>query len=115
MEEVKLKIPDILEHVTELAEKKVELIQLEITEKSSKILSSISVMIVLAVFAIFTILFAGLSCGWWLSELTGSASMGFLFTTFIFLMLFLLIWLVGRKPLQNMVVNWVIKGMLYDK
>lgn len=115
MEQPTLKIPDLIDHVAELAEKKAELIQLDITEKSSRILSSLSIIIVLAVFALFTILFAGLSLGWWLSEITGSASMGFLCTTTIFLFLFLGLWILGKKPLENMVVNWIIKGMLYDK
>lgn len=114
-EQPKIRIPDLVDHVTDLAEKKAELILLNVTEKTSRIVSSLSIAIVLVVFGLFIVLFAGLSCGWWLSELTGSAAMGFLFTTLIFVLLFLVVGVFGRKFFQNMVINWLIKGMLYDK
>lgn len=115
MEQPTFKIPDLLDHVTDFAEKKVELIQLDIAEKSSRIISSLSIIIALVIFALFTILFAGLSLGWWLSELTGSPSMGFMYTTLVFLFLCLCLWLFGKKPFKNIVINWIIKAMLYDK
>ena len=115
MEQSTVKITDILDNAAELADKHKDLLLLNVTEKTSRLVSSISVGIILIITGSFIVLFAGLSFAWWISAYTQSAPMGFLVATAVFIVLFAFIWFVGKKFIQQAVINVVIKSVLYDK
>lgn len=100
----------MVEIVKEFVAKKIDLLKMEATEKSSVtagIIAFVTITIVLALF--FIILFnigMGLLIGYWL----GNYAYGVLIMAGFYLVLMLILF-ITRKSLQNMVANKIIKSL----
>lgn len=88
-----------------------KLFQLQLTERSSRLFASLLVDVVKGVLAVFVVFFFSLALGFYLSELLGSTSLGFLATGGIFILLILLLMLFEPR-LEYFLMNRTIKRFL---
>lgn len=95
----------------EYIDTRLKLFQLKLTERSSRLIASLLVDAVKVVLVLFVVFFFSLALGFYLSELLGSTSLGFLTTGGIFILLFLLILLVERR-FEHFLMNMSIKRFL---
>jgi len=87
------------------------LAKLKLVERSSRLIASLIVDMIKTVFAIFVLFFFSLALGFYLSELLGSSSLGFLATGGIFVVLIVLISLFESR-LERLFMNLSIKRFL---
>jgi hypothetical protein len=82
----------------EYLELRFQLIKLQGVRILSRTLSLFIVIITVGIFALFVVLFLGLSFAWWLSEETGSNTLGFAGAAGLFTILLIIV-IAFRKPL----------------
>lgn len=95
----------------EYLDTRLKLFQLQMTERSSRLFASLMVDVVKGVLALFVVFFFSLALGFYLSELLGSTSLGFLATGGIFILLILLLMLFEPR-LEYFLMNRTIKRFL---
>lgn len=95
----------------EYVDTKLKLLQLKLTERTSRLVASLFVDLIKIVFALFVVFFLSLALGLYLSELMGSASLGFLTTGGIFALLIVLV-SVFEIRLERRFMNLSIKRFL---
>ncbi len=93
---------------------RLNLIKLQGIKVASKSLGLLIVIFLVGFLALFTLLFLGMSFAWWLTNLTGSAVLGFGAAGGLFFMLLLVV-IVFRRPLvQNPLVRLFIRETSKD-
>lgn len=95
----------------EYLDTRLKLFQLQLTERSSRLFASLLVDVVKGVLAVFVVFFFSLALGFYLSELLGSTSLGFLATGGIFILLILLLMLFEPR-LEYFLMNRTIRRFL---
>ncbi len=110
-EEQKFSLSGTFQKAKEYAETRLDLLKLQTTERVSRLLAGFILDVIKVVFALFIIFYLSLALGFYLSELLGSASLGFLATGGIFIILVLLVMLF-HKPLSLMFTNITIRRFL---
>ena len=90
-----LGIDNLVKSFTEYVEARVALIKKEIRDELAHQISRIVVMVFMMLIGLLTIVFLSIALGFWLSELMGSSTYGFLSVGGIYLLFSLLLWL-GR-------------------
>jgi len=85
------------------------LMRLQATEKASHIAAIIITTIVIVIIALFLLIFASITAGYWLADLTGSLTTGFGVVALFYLLVLLFVMLFLRKILQNFFINKFIK------
>lgn len=115
MEQNKSRLSAIAEYATDYVEKKSEIILLDVVEKSSTVIATIASGLVLSLVGIFVILFGSIWVAWWIAGVTGNVAIGFFSITCFYLFFFIIILLVGKKIIQNTLINLIIKKIFYDK
>ena len=108
-------IEDLNENLKEYLSTRYELMALKASEKVSIIGSIASVSAILGIFLILFVLFISVSAGFFLSDLTGSYSLGFLLLSSFFLLLFFVVFLIRRKFIIDPIKNKLIRAMFDDK
>jgi hypothetical protein len=89
-----------------------KLIQLQFAERIVRVVASLLVDLLKAIFALFVLFFLSLALGFYFSELLGSMALGFLATGGIFV-LFILILSLLKLPLERWLINLSIKRLLW--
>lgn len=88
---------------------RVELAKLQAVEKASELVSSSVVMILLFILFATVFLFGSIALGFYLSEKTGSNSIGFLCVAGIYLFFAIIIYIskesLIKKPVSDMIIN----------
>lgn len=87
-----LNISEIIQTVKQLVEVRIQLIQDEISEQLSSVLTRIFLLLLMATFSVMILLFASFSLAFYLSELMYSTYKGFLYVALIYLLVFVLIY-----------------------
>jgi len=111
MEEKKFSINGVFQKSKEYIDTRFKLFKLKLVERSSRLIASLIVDMVKTVFAIFVIFFLSLALGFYLSELLGSSSLGFLATGGIFIVLIVLN-SAFESRLERLFMNLSIKRFL---
>ena len=98
----------MVEIIKEYASKRIDLLKMEVTEKSSVTAGIITFIVLLSIAAIFFIILLnvgiGLLIGYWL----GNYAYGMLIMAGIYLLIIIILF-VARKSLQNTVADKIIK------
>jgi len=81
------------------------LIRLQATDKASNLAATLITVTVVLLTALFLLIFASLTAGYWLSNVTGSFTIGFGIVALFYLVIFLLVIFFLRKSLQHFLVN----------
>ncbi|MGK6350740.1 phage holin family protein [Parapedobacter sp. DT-150] len=111
MEEQKFSVKGVFQKSKEYVDTRLKLFKLRFVERSSRLIASLIVDIVKTIFAIFVLFFFSLALGFYLSELLGSSSLGFLATGGVFLLLIGVISM-AEQPLERLFMNLSIKRFL---
>lgn len=91
MEEEKFSLSGTFQKTKEYVDSQFKLVKLKTIERASRLIASLVVDAAKLIFTLFVVFFLCLALGFWLGELLGSYSLGFLATAGIFLLIVLLI------------------------
>jgi|SRR5690606_16927044 len=111
MEEKKFSLNGVFQKSKEYIDTRLKLFKLKLVERSSRLIASLIVDVVKLVFALFVVFFMSLALGFYLSELLGSSSLGFLATGGIFILLIALV-SAFEVRLERLFMNLSIKRFL---
>ncbi len=111
MEDKKFSIKGVFQKSKEYIDTRFKLFRLKLVERSSRLIASLIVDMVKTVFALFVLFFLSLALGFYLSELLGSSSLGFLATGGIFVLLIILV-SIFEDPIERLFMNLSIKRFL---
>lgn len=90
------------------------LIKLTVYEKTAKVVATLAHSLVLLLLGFFVMLFLFLSLGFYLGEITGRLSLGFLMVTGLYLLLFGIVFFV-RHSIRLKITNLVLGSLLEDE
>ena len=90
--EEKHNLEQTAEHLKQYAETRWNLIQLEVSDKVSSVVSSLASIALIGVLFIFILLFSSIGIAWWIGQQTDSASMGFFILAGFYLVVALIIY-----------------------
>ena len=99
---------DIKKRLKQYIDQRILLLRLQATEKVSRIAAAMVTVVVIVVVALFLLIFASITAGYWLADLTGSLTAGFGIVALFYLVIFLFVILFLRKILQNFIINKLI-------
>ncbi len=111
MEDQKFSFSEVFKKSKEYLDTQLELAKLKAVSKSSKILGSLIVDVSKVLLSLLIVFFISLALGFYLGELLGSYSLGFLATGGIFLLILLLI-RVFEPKLEEKFMNLSIKRIM---
>lgn len=95
--------------------RRLEMLKLDVAEKSSLVISSVITTIVLVVLGLLTLLFASITLGLFLGSWLDSYGWGFAIVTGIYILVLLAVYFLRRRLVTNPVVSMVISGFFKKK
>ncbi|MCG2614335.1 phage holin family protein [Terrimonas sp. NA20] len=113
MEELKEKTADLVDHVEDIADTFYRLTIINVTQKATNVASSALTMIVVTIIGFCVLLFLGVALSFWLGDLIGSRSGGFLLGGAFFLLVLLILIALRKKIVFPMIRNLII-SKVYD-
>ncbi|MFZ9980633.1 MAG: phage holin family protein [Cyclobacteriaceae bacterium] len=99
-----LGIDNLVKSFTEYVEARVALIKKEIRDELAHQISRIVIMVFMMLIGLLTIAFLSIALGFWLSELLGSSTYGFLSVGGLYLLFSLVLW-VGRDRASDVLAE----------
>lgn len=93
------KISEVVNTIKNLIDVRLEMIQEEIRTRITSLVSRIAILVLMGIFALFLLLFASFSLAFYLSEVTRSPFLGFLYVAGIYLVILIILYFV-RNSLQ---------------
>lgn len=113
MDDLKEKTADLADHIEDLADTFYKLTIINVTQKATNIASGAVMMIAVSVLGLFVFLFLGIALSWWLGDLTGSRTLGFVLGAGFFLIVLFIIILIRKKVIFPFIRNLII-SKVYD-
>ena len=110
MEEQKEKLPPIIDQLKEYVETRLKLAKLDAIDKSTSVLASMVMDVVVAISLILTFLFLSFSLAFYLSSLFHSYCAGFGAVAGLYLLIALII-IFNKEKLQRPLVNLFIRKL----
>ena len=107
-------IEKLFADVKDYLETRIELTKLQAVEKSSEIAGSEVVGLLLLLFFTLVFLFGSIALAFYISEMTGRYSSGFLIVAGIYLAIGLIVYLARESWIKKPVSNSIISKMLKD-
>src|SRR5690606_31281932 len=107
----KFSIKGVFQKSKEYIDTRFSLVKLKLVERSSRLIASLLVDGVKAILAVFVIFYLSLALGFYLSELLGSSSLGFLATGGVFVLLIVVVSLFETR-MERVLMNLSIKRFL---
>ena len=111
MEEEKFSLSGTFQKTKEYIDSQFTLVKLKTIERSSRLIASLVVDTTKLIFTLFVVFFLCLALGFWLGELLGSYSLGFLATAGIFLIIIIVI-RIFEPALESKFMNLSIRRFL---
>lgn len=108
-------IENLIEHAENYLKTKQELSKLIALEKGSTIAAKAISIIIVFSFLLFFFVFASIALGWFVAELTGRTSLGFLIVAGLYLLIALLLYANRKKWLETPFINSFIKSYFESK
>jgi hypothetical protein len=96
--------------ITQNVQLRIDLVKLELIERTSIILSYFIFTIICLLLALCILLFLGMGLGEFFSNLTGSNALGYTITAGIYILLFVILAL-ARRPIVKMFLGFFINVM----
>jgi len=101
-------LQDTRKRLKQYIQRRLLLLQLQITEKTSRIAAAIITILVIITAALFLLVFASITAGYWLAGITGSLTAGFGIVALFYLVVFLVVVVFLRKMMQTFFINKII-------
>ncbi len=108
-------LEDLYDKSEKYAVTSIDLIRLYIIEKTADVVSSLTMLFVLAIFITMFALFVNISIGLFLGELLGGDYIGFLIVSGFYLMAGLVIFFFRKKIIQKPISDLIISKLLKTK
>ncbi len=105
-------LQDTRKRLKQYIQRRLLLLQLQITEKTSRIAAAIITILVIITAALFLLVFASITAGYWLAGITGSLTAGFGIVALFYLVVFLVVVVFLRKMMQTFFLNKIINLFL---
>jgi membrane protein YdbS with pleckstrin-like domain len=105
---------DTKQKLQQYMQQRILLFRLQATEKVSHVASAIITSVLITVVGLFLLVFASITAGFWLADITGSLIAGFGIVALFYFIVFLFIIIFLRKMLQNLFINKLIR-LLHKK
>jgi hypothetical protein len=109
MEKTFSKAEELVSHLKEYAENKVNVVKLHVAEKTSKIVANLVAVLFVAVFTLFFIGYASSAFAHWLGERTGKLYWGLLIVAGLYLLLAVILWLSRERIVRMPVLNALLQ------
>lgn len=103
------KLEKFMEHIKEYAEVKVDLMALNIQDKTSDVVSSIASALVFVLLTMTILLFLSIGMAWWLGQLFGGLSIGFFCVAGFYLFLGIIIYFFRAQWIKMPIINFLLK------
>ncbi|HTE34155.1 MAG TPA: phage holin family protein [Chryseolinea sp.] len=113
MNDLKEKTADLADHVEDLADTFYRLTLVNVTQKATNIAAGAIAMIAVLILGFFVFLFLGIALSWWLGEVIGSRTGGFLLGAAFYLIVLLIVVLL-RKKIVFPRIRALIISKIYD-
>ena len=114
MEDVKSKVGDLTESITDYLETSYKLAVLNVTDKVTTVVASVMASFVVLFLGLFVILFGGIALGVWLGDLLDSDALGYLLVAALFLLIILVVVAMRKRIVFPMLRNKII-NKLYEQ
>ena len=108
-------ISEILNTIKDLINVRFEMIQEAIQQRISIFIIRLIMLVAMGIVTLFVLLFASLSLAFYLSEVSQSIYMGFIYVTGIYIVIFLILYIIRnslklRSSLQGSVNRFIFSG-----
>ena len=113
--EEKIKIEQLVSHVKDYAEERVNLLMYNAQEKTSKAIAGTSSVLILLIIGIFTLGFLSLALAWYLGQLLEKPFLGFLIVGGFYLLAGLVIWMNRERWIGFPIMNAFLKNIADDE
>lgn len=113
MEDLKTKVGDLTDSVSEYVQTYYKLKVLNLADKATGITSSVMASLVVLFLGTFVLLFGGIALGMWLGGLFNSPALGFLTVAGLFLLVMVILVAMRKKIIFPMIRNSLI-NKLYE-
>lgn len=107
--ELKEKTDSLLDHAGDYVDTYYKLAMLNITEKTAKISSTIIGALLVVLFLIFVILFAGLGLSWWIGGMLENMTAGYFIVAGVYMLIILLLVAMRKKTIDPWIRNFIVK------
>jgi hypothetical protein len=114
MEDVKSKVGDLTESITDYLETSYKLAVLNVTDKVTTVVASVMASFVVLFLGLFVILFGGIALAVWLGDLLDSDALGYLLVAALFLLIILIVVAMRKRIVFPMFRNKII-NKLYEQ
>jgi Putative Actinobacterial Holin-X, holin superfamily III len=101
-------LQDTRKKLKQYIQRRLLLLQLQITEKTSRIAAALITILVIITAALFLLVFASITAGCWLAGITGSLAAGFGIVALFYLVIFLFVVVFLRKRMMTFFINKII-------
>lgn len=113
--EEKIKIEQLVTHVKEYAEERMNLLMLGAQEKTSKVIAGTSTALIMIVLGVFVLGFLSMALAWYIGQQLEQPFLGFLIVGGFYLVLAVLLWVMREKWIGLPVMNAFIKNIADDE
>lgn len=107
--ELKEKTDNLLDHAGDYVDTYYKLALLNITEKTTTVSSAIIGVLLLVVFGIFVLFFAGLGLSWWIGGLLGNIVAGYFIVAGFYLLIIIIILMMRKKTIDPFIRNFIVR------
>lgn len=113
--EEKYSLDNTAEHLKQYAEARWNLIRLDMTDKISSTVSSLTSVILIGLLSLFILLFLSIGVAWWIGQQNGNPSMGFFIVAGIYLFIVLILYFLRERLIKLPIVNLLINKLHNDE
>lgn len=113
--EVANKIENLLGHVKEYAETKVEIVKLYAQDKSSEVISSLASAIIITLLGTISLLFFSLGAAWEIGRIFGNASIGFFSVAGFYLIISIVLCVFRKQLIKGPIADFLIRKFNADE
>ncbi len=92
-----MKVSEIFQTIKQLIDVRIQLVLDRLKETFSAIINKLIVLLLMALAGLFVLLFGSISLAFYLSELTYSTYMGFLYVTLIYLVILIILFFIRNS------------------
>lgn len=100
---------NLCKQIEGLSKTSLELLKYKSISTFSKILSSLMVFTIIFLFALFSLVFAGISLAYWIGCCVGNSYYGFIIVAVLFIVIAIILYFLRNRSIKNLVHNYFIR------
>lgn len=112
--EIASKIENFFEHIKDYTTTRIDLLKLQISEKTANIIASVVTGIIIFFLSFFILLFGSVALALGISSNIGVAYSGFLIVALLYLVIAIFIWILKDRWIKAGIFNALIRNFLKE-